>query len=200
MNWFPGKWWKLWTLINWSQHQHPIVKMNENQNIKLKYHLNHLYIFFLYFICTQCPLLVGCFLFFFVFLTAAPEKSVDQSNPPIDSWTCPSSSELRVVAVLLACLLAAIWDDMPTASLVLALWALHAKKSHECTQSHLTPLSMSSVRWVCLSLTWHRPQVQSYSSPGLISSCPTCLRASRRSTRPHHRWRPGRLPGRTWRW
>lgn len=86
------------------------------------------------------------------------------------------------------------------ASLVHALWALHMVKSHECTRSHLTPLSMSSVHWVCPSLTSRRPLVQSYSSPGPTNSCPTCLRVSRRSTAPRRRWRPGRPPGRTWRW
>lgn len=137
--------------------------------------------------------------FYFIFFTAAPEKSVDQSKPPVDSWTHPLYGSMGL-AVRLACLIADAPDNMLLASLVRGLWAVHATKSNKCTRACIKPLSMSSVHWVCPSWTWHHRPAQSYSSPELISSCPTCPRASRHSTGLRHRWPPGRPPGPTWRW
>lgn len=72
--------------------------------------------------------------------------------------------------------------------------------THKCGPTHLMPQSMSSVHWVCLSLVWHHPLIQSYSSPELISSSPTSLHVNKHSTKPHHRWPPGKLPEQTWQW
>lgn len=168
--------------------------MNENQNRKLKYHLNHLYIFFsVFYLYTVSP--TGRF-----FLLQLLRKAWISPNLPLVPEPVPHPASWGHWQSFFACLLVDTREDMPTASLVHTLRALHVIKSHKCTQSHLTPLSMSSVHWVCPSLAWHRPLVQSYSSPGLISSCQTCLRVSRHSTRPRRRWHPGRPPGRTWRW
>lgn len=171
--------------------------MNENQNRKLKYHLNHLYIFFfLYFICTQCPSpFTGrlCFLFFFKLqllrkawispdLLLVPEPV---PRPEIRGHRQPVCLQTGGIICLQT-----VSCESPA----------HRTQSHECALSWITPPSTSSVRWVCLSLAWRRPRAQSCSSPELTSSCPTCLRVSRRSTRPRRRWPPGRPRGQTWRW
>lgn len=77
--------------------------MNEKQNRKLKYHLNHLYIIFfpVFYLYTVSP--TGrLFLFFFVvfflfcFLLQLLRKAWISPKPPIGSWNRPSSSDLRV--------------------------------------------------------------------------------------------------------